>query len=181
MDFDMHRNGLGKRGLWIALLTGATIIGSFIFACATPFPALGALAALFMPRRDAFVLTLINWLANQIIGYGFLHYPQTFDSFAWGAVIGVSAVLGTAAAMGMRSLTQRTGWVASAVLSFIAAFAVYQVVLYAATAFLSDDGGSSAKVIAYVAEINGLAFAGLLVLQAIGISAGIARRAPSAA
>src|SRR6202012_1350818 len=102
---------LAERSLWIALLTGATIAASFVFACATPFPALGAVAALFMRKRDAFALTLVNWLANQIIGYGFLHYPQDFDSFAWGAVIGVGAVIATAAAIGTRSLTARAGWV----------------------------------------------------------------------
>ena len=174
MEAATKRNDIGKRGLWIVLLTGATIIGSFIFACATPFPALGALSALFMRRRDAFALTLINWSANQIIGYGFLHYPQNFDSFAWGGVIGASALLGTAAAIGVRNLSARAGWAISAVTCFIAAFVTYEVALFAATAFLSDDGGFTAKVVVYVLEVNGLAFAGLLVLQGVGLSAGIA-------
>lgn len=174
MEAATNYNDIGKRGLWIVLLTGATIIGSFIFACATPFPALGALSALFMRKRDAFALTLINWLANQIIGYGFLHYPQNFDSFAWGGVIGASALVGTAAAIGIRSLTARTGWAVSAVACFIAAFVAYEVALFAATPFLGDDGGFTAKVIVYVLEVNGLAFAGLLVLQGLGASTGIA-------
>ncbi len=183
MDTAVGRNEQGKRSLWIALLTGATVIGSFIFACATPFPALGALSALFMRKRDAFALTFINWLANQIIGYGFLHYPQNFNSFAWGAAIGISALIATAAAIGTRSVANRAGWVMSAVACFVAAFAAYEVALYAATPFLGDDGGFSAKIIAYIAEVNGFAFAGLLVLQGIGVSAGVASlpRAPSAA
>jgi hypothetical protein len=41
------------------------------------------LAAFNMPRRDLFALIGLAWLANQIIGYGFLAYPQTWDSFAW--------------------------------------------------------------------------------------------------
>ena len=174
MDSTANRNDLAKRSLWIVLLTGATIVGSFIFACATPFPALGALSALFMRKRDAFVLTAINWLANQIIGYGFLHYPQNFDSFAWGAVIGISAVLGTAAAIGVKHLAARAGWAVMAVASFVGAFIVYELALFAATTFLSDDGGFTAPVIVYVLEVNGLAFAGLLVLQGLGLTAGIA-------
>jgi hypothetical protein len=174
MDSDMTRSDLGRRSLWIALLTGATIIGSLIFACAAPFPALGALSALFMRKRDAFVLTSINWMANQIVGYGFLHYPQSLDSFAWGGIIGLSALAGTAVAIGTRSLSARAGWVASAVSSFIAAFVTYELALFGATAFLSDDGGFTANVIVYVAEVNGFAFAGLLVLQGIGVSAGVA-------
>jgi hypothetical protein len=46
-----------RRVGWIRLLTIATVAGSFAFACATPFPALAALAALHMNRRDAFILT----------------------------------------------------------------------------------------------------------------------------
>ena len=75
-----------RRTGWIALLTVATIAGSLVFACATPFPALAALAALHMSRRDAFALTAVIWGANQIIGYGLLHYPQTWDSVAWGSL-----------------------------------------------------------------------------------------------
>ncbi len=165
----------GKRTLWIALLTGATIVGSFVFACATPFPALGALSALFMRKRDAFALTILNWLANQAIGYGFLHYPRDFNSYAWGAAIGIAALLATACAIGTRRVTRRAGWAVSAVACFVAAFAVYEVALYAATPFLgSEDGAFSARIVAYMAEVSGLAFAGLLVLQGIGVSAGLA-------
>jgi hypothetical protein len=183
MDASTNRNDLARRSLWIVLLTGATIVGSFIFACATPFPALGALAALFIRRRDAFVLTAINWLANQAIGYGFLRYPQNFDSFAWGGVIGLSALAATAAAIGMRSLAGRAGWVARTVACFLTAFVAYELALFAATAFLSDGGGFTAKVVVYVLEVNGFAFAGLLVLQGIGLSTGVAAlpRAASAA
>ena len=85
---------------WIGLLTVATIAASLVFACATPFPALAALAALHMKRRDAFALTAVVWGTNQIIGYGLLHYPQTSDSFAWGIAIGASAMIATALAAG---------------------------------------------------------------------------------
>jgi hypothetical protein len=169
-----ERNGLARRGLWIALLTGATIVGSFIFACATPFPALGALSALYMRKRDAFALTFVNWLANQIIGYGFLHYPRDFNSFAWGVAIGISALVATAVAFLAENLAARAGWIAAALAAFISAFVAYEFSLYAATPLLGDDGGFSAKIIAYVAEVNGIAFAGLLVLQGIGLSTGLA-------
>jgi hypothetical protein len=174
MDTVMNRNDLGRRSLWIALLTGATIIGSFIFACATPFPALGALSALSMRKRDAFALTAINWLANQAVGYGFLHYPPTVESYAWGGAIGVGALLGTAAAIAACRPIARAGWAIKAVLAFAAAFIAYELALYGATAFLPDDGGFTAKIVVYVLAVNGVAFAGLLVLQGIGLSTGIA-------
>jgi hypothetical protein len=46
-----------------------------------------------MRKREAFALTGANWFANQIIGYGCLHYPRTWDSFAWGAAIGIAPFL----------------------------------------------------------------------------------------
>jgi hypothetical protein len=61
-----------RRVGWIALLTIAAVAGSFVFAYATPFPAIAALAALHVNRRDAFVLTGVMWIANQTVGYGFL-------------------------------------------------------------------------------------------------------------
>jgi hypothetical protein len=66
-----------RRAGWGALLAAATITASFVFACATPFAALAALAALHMGRRDAFLFTGIAWAANQAIDYGFLHYPRS--------------------------------------------------------------------------------------------------------
>jgi hypothetical protein len=79
--------------LWIALITVGSIGFSFALACATPFAALATLAALNMPRRDLLALVGVAWLANHIIGYGFLAYPQTWDSFAWGGAIGIAALL----------------------------------------------------------------------------------------
>ena len=169
-------NDFGRRALWIALLTGATIAGSFIFACATPFPALGALSALFLRRRDAFVLTLINWLANQIVGYGFLHYPQTFDSFAWGGVIGVGALIATAVAIAARQLIASAPWAVGALICFVAAFAAYELALFATTALLPAGGGFAARVVLYVLDVNGLAFAGLLALQGVGMATGLAAK-----
>jgi hypothetical protein len=174
-------NQAARRAVWIALLTGGTIVGSFIFACATPFPALGALAALHMKRRDAFALTGINWAANQIIGYGFLHYPQSLESFAWGAWIGFAALIATTTAIGAKSLVRRAGWATAAVTTFLVAVAAYESVLYAATGFLpSEPGAFGFKIVLYVVEVNALAFAGLLILQRMGRSAGLTSSRESA-
>ena len=49
---------------WIVLLTAAVILFSFALACATPFPALAALAAWHPSRSDALALTgQVNALA----------------------------------------------------------------------------------------------------------------------
>jgi hypothetical protein len=178
MNFD--RPQLGRRTAWIGVLTASTILGSFVFACATPFAALAALAALFLPRRDALALMIFNWLANQVIGYCFLHYPQTWDSFAWGGAIGLGALAALPAAWWAEGLARPVGWSVSAASAFIAAFVSYEVVLYAATAVLPAGGGFSASVILYVLEVNGAGFAGLLVLQGLGQMTGIALSRPAA-
>src|ERR1700744_6345211 len=99
MTMAANRNDFGKRTGWIALLKRVTVLGSFVFACATPFAALGSMAALNMRKRDAFALTAVNFAANQIVGFGFLHYPHDAATIGWGAAIGVGALVATAGAL----------------------------------------------------------------------------------
>jgi hypothetical protein len=170
----LDRIGARRIG-WIALLTAATIAGSFVFACATPFPALAALAALYLGRRDAFALTAVIWATNQIIGYGLLHYPQTWDSFAWGIAIGAGAMIATALAGGAERAVRRYGLTASMLASFAAAFTGYEIALRAATIVLPAHPDSfGLAVTLYVLKINAIAFAGLLVLQFAGTRIGLA-------
>jgi hypothetical protein len=169
-----------RRAGWIATLTVATIASTVIFACATPFAALAALAALYMNRRDAFIVTGLTWATNQVVGYGFLNYPHSWDSFAWGVAIGVGAILATSVAQignGLRGF----GWVLTALASFAVAFAGYEIVLYAATTVLPSDASAfSLPVVLYVLKINIVAFGGLLVLQHIGTRTGLALPVASA-
>lgn len=175
-----HNNNLpGKRVGWIALLTAASVLFSLAFTCATPFAALACVAALKLQRRDAFLLVGASWLVNQLVGYGVLNYPQTWDSFAWGAVIGVGALAATAAVFEIDARVRKRGAAQAAVLSVVASFAIafvaYQVVLFAATSFLpSGEAAFSAGVVLDILKINIAAFAGLLALQRIGEATGIA-------
>jgi hypothetical protein len=182
MTIAADRNDLGKRAGWIALLTAATVLGSFVFACATPFAALGALAALNMRKRDAFALTAVNFAANQIVGFGFLHYPQTWDTYAWGAAIGIGALAATAAAIGAASLFRALPWAVAAVATFAVAVGVYELSLYAATAVLPTEADAfSLQTVLYVVQVDGIAFAGLLVLQGIGQVIGLVSKPQTAA
>ena len=102
-----------RRAGWIAALSIAAVAGSLLFACTTPFAALATFAALYMQRRDAFMVTGITWLANQLVGFGFLHYPHTWTTAAWGIAIGVSALVATALAAGINSVLRPYGWLAT--------------------------------------------------------------------
>jgi hypothetical protein len=94
------RNGAST--LWIVLLTVASTVTTLLLACATPFAALAALAALHMRQRDGIILMLFAWAASQAIGFGVLHYPHDPKTLAWGvglATAAVASVLGACAAL----------------------------------------------------------------------------------
>jgi hypothetical protein len=174
-------DNVARRAGWIAVLAVASIASSVVFACATPFAALAALAALYMDRRDAFIVTGVTWLANQAVGYGFLHYPHAWDSFAWGVAIGVGAMVSTALAAEVGRARPRLGWALTVPASFAAAFAGYEIALYAATAVLpSDSSAFGLAVVLYILKVNVVAFGGLLVLQYAGTRTGLALSRPSA-
>jgi hypothetical protein len=169
---NLTKNDVGQRALWAAILASATIGGSYVFACAMPFAALAALAAIYLPRRDGAILILAAWAANQLIGYCVLDYPQTFDSFAWGAMMGISALLALTAGWAVeRTIAQREAALAAV---FAASFVAYEFVLTAATLVLPAGGGFETSVYAYVAVVNVLAFVGLLALQGAGRLTGLA-------
>jgi hypothetical protein len=105
----------------IALFPITAILCSFVFACATPFAALATLAAISLGKRDAFFAVALTWLANQAIGYGVLIYPQDALSFAWGAAIGVAAVVSLRVAQRLQS---------SVIAAFFGAFVAYEFTLF---------------------------------------------------
>jgi hypothetical protein len=165
-----------RRSLWIALVIVGSIGFSFAFACATPF---AALAAVDMQRRDLFILVGLAWLANQAIGYGLLGFPQTMDSFAWGAVIGIAAGLAAWAALTVTSRLARWGAISVTGVAFLAAFAAYELALYAASLVL--PGGTSAfslPVVWRIFYVNVIALAGLLVVHRLALGVGLVARSP---
>jgi hypothetical protein len=165
-----------RRGLWLALLTGATIAFSLVLACATPFAALATLAARNMTRRDAWLLTLAAWLANQAIGFGLLHYPHDAATFGWGIAIGIAGLLATTAAMATSRRALRASPLTGALVAFIAAFVTYELALWVAGAFLpSSVGAFSPRVVLYILTVNATALAGLVLLSWLAPLTGLPR------
>jgi hypothetical protein len=163
-----------RRRLWLGLLLGASLALTLGFACAVPFAAFGAIAALTLPRRDALLLTIALWLANQAIGYAVLQYPWVGLTLVWGCVLGGVAVLTTGAAQAAAAI--RPGIVAAAAASFAAAFVVYEGSLYLVSATVT--GGAeiyTAPIILRILEINAASFAALLaaVVLATAVSPGL--------
>lgn len=158
------------RALWIALIASTGICLSLVFACATPFAALATLAALKLDRRDAFTVVALVWFANQAIGYGLLGYPTTWDSVAWGIAIGMSVSLALVAAMGL-SASRPAPFAIS--LPFLAAFATFELGLYAAGYVLpGSDGGFVASVVWHIFVINAVALCSLMIAYNLAIMLG---------
>ncbi|MBS0252591.1 MAG: hypothetical protein JSR78_16165 [Proteobacteria bacterium] len=172
MEFDFQSDSQASAAsrvtaaIWIALIAILSVGGSFAFACAAPLAAIAALAAARMDGRTGLGLVVAAWLTNQIVGYGFLGYPHTFESYTWGAAIGVATI----AAFAMARLTRAFAhsWPAVLGVSFLVAFASYELALFAAGIALgSSEYAFSAAVVARVFQVNAVSFVGLVAVSAI--------------
>jgi len=148
--------------LCFALLATACGLASFAFACATPFAAFAVIAAAALPLRPALAVVAAAWAVNQAIGFGVLGYPHDANTILWGVAIGAAALIGTtAAALMLRSLARLSNPVALG-LAFIAAYAAYELVLYAATLVLGGAGSFTAAIVARLGILSLLWLIGLV-------------------
>ncbi len=166
-----------RHHLWLALLVAACVAFSAVFACAAPFAALGAAAALTLSRRDALLLTVGLWLANQLTGYIALGYPRTVNSVAWGLAIGVAALLGTMAARWTVLRLAAASHPARALAALLAAFAVYEVAIFAvAVTLLGGTQAFAPSIVGQIFATNVVALVGLYGLNRLGAAVGLRRR-----
>jgi hypothetical protein len=166
-----------RHPLWLGLLVGASLVFSLGLACAVPFAAFAAAAALSLSRRDAFILILLVWLANQLVGFTFLDYPWTATTFAWGVALGIVAILATLAGRWMVRHSMKARETVTFTATFLIAFAVYEAALFAISATLL--GGTeiyTAAIQGRIFAINAAAFVGLLVLNHFAASVGLTNR-----
>jgi hypothetical protein len=166
------------RPLWLGVLIAASAALTTVFTCITPFAAFAVITATGFSRRNALFVTTGVWLANQVVGFGVLHYPWDAKTFAWGAAIGAAALIGTIVA---QWTVARLGSVHSSVQAlgaFIPAFAAYQVALYAvAFLILGGTGAFSRQIIGQVLLVNGITLFGLYGLgQLVAIAGVLSRR-----
>ncbi len=115
--------------LWVLLLTAASTATTLLFACATPFPALAALAALHMRRRDGVILMLAAWTASQLVGFCLLDYPHDVKTIFWGCALATAAV---GSVIGSHAALDRIGTIASPlrlVAAYCAAFLAFKLVV----------------------------------------------------
>lgn len=147
-----------------ALLTVSGALASFAFACATPFAAFAVIAAAMLPLRQALLVVSGAWLVNQTIGFGALHYPVDGSTIAWGFVIGSAALLSTAAASTVLRMLPQDRTPLMLAITLVAAYAVYELALLAATPFLGGEGAFTAAIVARIGLTSAAWLAGLIAV-----------------
>ena len=163
-----------RRLLWLALLVGASIGFSLGLACALPFAAFAAAAALKLSRRDALMLILAVWFSNQVIGFTVLAYPWTTSTFAWGAVLGAVAILATLAGQWAAGRSVSAARAVGSAVTFLLAFVIYEAALFTASiAWLGGTEVFTGAIQGRIFVINAAAFIGLLALHRIALSIGL--------
>lgn len=148
--------------LCLVLLTVSCALASFALACATPFAAFAVFAAAMLPLRPALLVVTGAWLVNQTIGFGALHYPVDGSTIAWGFAIGAAALLATAVSSAvLRALPQGRTPLALAI-TLVAAYAAYELALFAATPALGGEGAFTATIVTRIGLTSAAWLAGLV-------------------
>ncbi len=159
--------------LSIVALAVLSLLFTLGFACAVPLAAFAAISAMSFDRRTALLATGAVWLANQAVGFGFMHYPIDGETLAWGGALGAIALLSCEAA-GLAN--RRIPGVAGAGAAFLAAFVAYEGSL-----LLIDAGLGLLEHVDFLGTvriflINACAFGGLWALKTIASSTSVGQK-----
>ncbi|WP_146151061.1 hypothetical protein [Allosphingosinicella deserti] len=162
----MTKSSLSGSSVWIAIIAAASTIISLVLACATPFPALAALAAGSRRKLDGLLLVGAAWVAAQAIGICIQGQTLDAEKAIWGATLLAGGMISVLAAHAIAQGLHRTGTIVRASATFAGAFVGFKAVVLVTTLLLdSGHGAFAADVLARQFVRNGLIFAGLVVLQ----------------
>jgi len=151
----------------LALLTASCALASFALACATPFAAFAALAAAMLPLPSALLVVGVAWSVNQAIGFGVLGYPVDTNTIFWGIAIGAAALIATVASALVLRFLPRLGRPIALGLALVAAYATYEIVLFAFTPALGGAGAFTLAIFARLGLLNILWMIGLVAVGAV--------------
>lgn len=161
---------------WIGAMTAVSTAASFALACATPFPALAALAATYVRRTDGLILLGASWLAAQVIGFGIKGYPLDGHALLWPTALACAAAGSLfAAEAAMRGLAKlhpalRMG------LTYFAAYAGFKLmVLVGVNVFDHGWAAFSPEVLARQVVRYGAILIGLTALHMLWTRSGVGR------
>jgi chromate transport protein ChrA len=151
----------------LLLLTAACALASLVFACATPLAAFAVIASAMLTLPSALAVIAVAWTVNQAIGFGALGYPHDANTMLWGLAIAAAALVATAAARLVIRALPRVSTPALLGLALVAAYAAYEIVLFAVTPFLGGEGAFTLGIVSYIGILNLLWLAGLVAVCAL--------------
>jgi hypothetical protein len=157
-----------RRPFWLALLIVSSVAFTLRFECAAPFAAFAAATALTLSRKDAVLLMLGVWLANQFTGFIFMGYPLDANTIAWGAALGATALISMLAARAVATRLSNSSPVLSITLAFMVAFAAYEASGYAFSMVLGGVENYTLAIQSIILLLNVGALIGLFALNYIG-------------
>ena len=146
---------LVARQTWLVpvVLVGISALGSWEFACITPFVAFAVAASYSLSTRGTLLSVVAIWLVNQAIGFTVLNYPWTVDTILWGFAIGAAALLAAILACATFRLGLRNNVTAIGA-AFVVAFAAYEGGLFLVTFALGGEDAFTPAIVGHVALLN---------------------------
>jgi hypothetical protein len=157
---------------WMLILTMAVIGATLTLSCVTPFAALAVALAGTVGLRASLRIVTIIWLANQIVGFVFFHFPHTANTFLWGIAIGGAALVTTIVASVVMKYTSDWATSLRLVITLVAAFGVYEMALLAVAVLLGGLESFRPAIVGQLALINVISLGGMIVLNEIVATVG---------
>lgn len=153
--------------IWMMILTLAVIGGTLALSCVTPFAALAVALAGTAGWRASLGVMIAVWFANQVIGFGFFHFPHVVNTLLFGVAIGGAAVVTTiVASVTMKHMSPRAAPLRLGV-ALLLSFVAYETTLLPAAAFFGDLETFRPAIVMQLALINAVSLVGMVVLNEV--------------
>jgi hypothetical protein len=166
-DFQIAHPSFLASFIWILILTLAVIGGTFALSCVTPFAALAVALGGTVGLRASLRNMAVVWFANQVVGFGFYHFPRTANTFLWGMAIGGAALVTTVvASVVMKYASSRAAPLRLGV-ALLLSFGVYEMTLLGAAVLLGGLETFRPGIVAQIAFINAVSLVGMVVLNEV--------------
>ncbi len=136
---------------WQITLAGSGALLTVSLSCIVPFAAIAFLAARTMSRRAAAIVIGLAVMANQIVGFAYLHYPRTADAYVWIPFFAIGAYASLAVALRVRS----------PIFGFALAFGTFEFVIFVASVATGSAATFELPIELRVAGANLLGFGAL--------------------
>ena len=157
---------------WMVILSMAVIGATLTLSCVTPFVALAVALAGTVGLRASLCIVTVVWLANQIVGFVFLHFPYTANTFLWGVAMGGAALVTTIVASLVMKYASCWATPFRLGITLLLGFGAYEMTLLAAAVVLGGLETFWPAIVAQLAFINVISLAGMVVLNEIVVALG---------